>query len=75
MGNGKSGFNCENNLCAYWTWFNRNKIKCGFPDKIIIGCNGCKSFKPGVYYYINETWKTWAIVILFHLIIFLILKT
>lgn len=57
MGNGKSGFNCENNLCAYWTWFNRNKIKCGFPDKIIIGYNGCKSFKPGVYYYINETWK------------------
>lgn len=46
MGNGKSGFNCENNLCAYWTWFSRNKIKCGFSDKIIIGCNGCKSFKP-----------------------------
>ena len=27
MGNGKSGFNCENNLCAYWTWLSRNKIR------------------------------------------------
>lgn len=49
-------FTCENNLCAYWKWFNKSKNKCGYNDKIIIGCNGCKCFKPGVYHYINEVW-------------------
>lgn len=51
-------FTCENNMCAYWKWFNKSKNKCGYNDKVVIGCNGCKSFKPGVYYYINEVWHT-----------------
>lgn len=54
----KQGFNCENNLCVYWKWLDKKaKVKCGCPEKVIIGCNGCKSFRPGVYYYINEVWK------------------
>ena len=27
MGNGKSGFTCENNLCAYWAWFKISDTK------------------------------------------------
>ena len=51
-------FACENNLCAYWKWFDqKSKNKCGSPNKIVLGCDGCKNFKPGVYYYINQVWK------------------
>ena len=51
-------FTCENNMCAYWKWFNKSKNKCGYNDKVVIGCEGCKCFKPGVYHYINEVWHT-----------------
>lgn len=51
-------FACENNMCAYWKWFDKkSKNKCSCGEKIFLGYDGCKNFKPGVYYYINQVWK------------------